>query len=89
MKGFDTSLGEEGVRAALSETFSQYGKVNQVRLPTDRDTGELKGIGFIEFENQEAKVHFSVIYVCSIPSPVCRTKSCSQVAGFICTLAQC
>lgn len=56
VKGFDTSLGEDGVREALSETFGKYGKVNQVRLPTDRETGELKGIGFIEFENQEAKV---------------------------------
>lgn len=55
VKGFDSSLGEDGVRAALTETFSKYGKVNQVRLPSDRETGDLKGIGFIEFESQDAK----------------------------------
>ena len=56
VKGFDSSLGEEGVRNALTETFSKYGKVNQVRLPTDRETGDLKGIGFVEFEDQNGKV---------------------------------
>ena len=56
VKGFDSSLGEEGVREALTETFSKFGKVNQVRLPTDRETGDLKGIGFIEFETNEGKV---------------------------------
>lgn len=56
VKGFDSSLGEDGVRDALTETFSKYGEVKAVRLPTDRETGDLKGIGFIEFGSQDAKV---------------------------------
>ena len=57
VKGFDRSLGEEDVRSALTEAFGECGEVTQVRLPMDRETGELKGIGFIEFGTNEAKVH--------------------------------
>jgi len=56
VKGFDSSLGEDAVREQLTEVFSKYGKVNQIRLPTDRDSGELKGISFIEFADQAGKV---------------------------------
>ena len=43
------------MRTQLQEAFAQYGKVKGVRLPTDRDTGELKGIGFVEFADQDGK----------------------------------
>ena len=56
VKGFDKYLGEEAVRQQLTETFADCGTVSTVRLPTDRETGELKGIGFIEFATAEAKV---------------------------------
>lgn len=44
------------MRRQLTEAFGAAGTVVNVRLPTDRETGELKGIGFIEFETAEAKV---------------------------------
>ncbi len=44
------------MRAALTEAFGECGEVTQVRLPMDRESGELKGIGFIEFGTAEAKV---------------------------------
>lgn len=44
------------MRSALQEAFKECGDVTQVRLPMDRETGELKGIGFIEFGTVEAKV---------------------------------
>ena len=44
------------MRAALTETFQACGEINSVRLPTDRETGSLKGFGFIEFASNEAKV---------------------------------
>lgn len=44
------------MRRQLTEAFGEVGAVVSVRLPTDRDTGELKGIGFIEFESTDAKV---------------------------------
>ena len=49
-------MGEDDVRAALTETFQACGEINSVRLPTDRETGSLKGFGFIEFASNEAKV---------------------------------
>ena len=56
VKGFDKYLGEEAIRQQLTETFAECGAVSTVRLPTDRESGELKGIGFIEFGSVEAKV---------------------------------
>eukprot|EP00889_Picochlorum_renovo_P000715 jgi/Picre1/27745/NNA_000709.t1 len=55
VKGFDKYLGEEEVRNQLTEAFSAYGTVNGVRLPTDRETGELKGIGYVEFATADEK----------------------------------
>jgi RNA recognition motif-containing protein len=34
----------------LSEVFSEYGSVRRVHLPTDRDTGRMRGFGFVEME---------------------------------------
>ena len=56
VKGFDRSQGEEAVREALTTLFSDAGEVANVRLPTDRETGELKGFGFIEFADNAGKV---------------------------------
>ena len=55
VKGFDKYAGEEAVRQALTEAFGEKGEVVAVRLPSDRETGELKGIGFIEFASPEGK----------------------------------
>lgn len=73
VKGFDKYLGEDAVREQLTATFADCGAVNTVRLPTDRESGELKGIGFIEFATTEAKVscHINIWgskYRCSDPS---------------------
>ena len=43
------------MRAALTEAFGACGEVKNVRLPTDREHGGLKGIGYIEFATAEAK----------------------------------
>ncbi len=56
VKGFDRSLGEDAVREQLSEVFGQCGDVSAVRLPTDRESGELKGIAFVQFGSPEGKV---------------------------------
>jgi RNA recognition motif-containing protein len=39
----------------LNEVFAEYGSVRRVHLPTDRDTGRMRGFGFVEMEtlNQE------------------------------------
>ena len=56
VKGFDRYLGEDAVREQLTAAFAHCGAVSTVRLPTESESGELKGIGFIEFATTEAKV---------------------------------
>ena len=34
----------------LNEVFTEYGSVRRVHLPTDRDTGRVRGFGFVEME---------------------------------------
>lgn len=38
----------------LSEIFAEYGAVRRVQLPTDRETGRVRGFAFIEM-NTEAE----------------------------------
>ncbi|GAM86674.1 hypothetical protein ANO11243_046920 [Dothideomycetidae sp. 11243] len=37
----------------LSEAFAEYGSVNSIRLPTDQETGTMKGFGYVEFGSIE------------------------------------
>lgn len=37
--------------ADLRETFAEYGNVDQVNLITDKFTGDSKGFGFVEMNN--------------------------------------
>ncbi|NBD18258.1 MAG: RNA-binding protein [Cyanobacteria bacterium] len=41
----------------LNEVFAEYGTVKRVHLPTDRETGRMRGFGFVEMasETEEAK----------------------------------
>jgi RNA recognition motif-containing protein len=34
----------------LREVFTEYGNVKRVQLPTDRETGRLRGFAFVEME---------------------------------------
>ena len=34
----------------LNSVFAEYGSVRRVHLPTDRDTGRVRGFGFVEME---------------------------------------
>ncbi len=38
--------------ADLSEVFAEYGAVKRVVLPTDRETGRLRGFGFVEMQDE-------------------------------------
>jgi len=35
----------------LKRTFAEYGTVNRVQLPTDRETGRPRGFAFVEMQN--------------------------------------
>lgn len=36
----------------LNEVFAEYGTVKRVHLPTDRDTGRVRGFAFVEMETE-------------------------------------
>lgn len=36
----------------LSEVFAEYGTVKRVQLPTDRETGRIRGFGFVEMSTE-------------------------------------
>lgn len=38
--------------ADLTSAFSEYGTVKSVKLPTDRETGRVRGFGFVEMSSE-------------------------------------
>lgn len=36
----------------LKQVFAEYGTVKSVRLPTDRETGRVRGFAFVEMESE-------------------------------------
>ncbi len=36
----------------LTEVFTEYGKVKRVQLPTDRETGRMRGFAFVDMEEE-------------------------------------
>ncbi|MTJ31546.1 RNA-binding protein [Aphanizomenon sp. UHCC 0183] len=51
------NLSYDVTQDGLSEIFKEYGTVKRVQLPTDRETGKVRGFGFVEMESEaeEAK----------------------------------
>ncbi len=50
------NLSYEVTEDSLNSVFAEYGSVKRVQLPTDRETGRLRGFGFVEMgtEAEEA-----------------------------------
>lgn len=38
---------------SVQEIFAEYGNITRVSLPTDRETGAIKGFGYVDFSSQE------------------------------------
>ena len=51
------NLAYEIGREDLNEVFNEYGTVQRVHIPTDRETGQVRGFAFVEMESEanEAK----------------------------------
>ncbi len=47
------NLSYEVTQEDLAEVFAEYGTVKRVQLPTDRDTGRVRGFGFVEMETED------------------------------------
>ena len=45
------NLSYEVTQDGLSGIFKEYGTVKRVQLPTDRETGKVRGFGFVEMES--------------------------------------
>ncbi len=44
------NLSYEVTREDLTAIFAEYGSVKRVQLPVDRETGRMRGFGFVEME---------------------------------------
>ncbi|MEA5582454.1 RNA-binding protein [Nodularia harveyana UHCC-0300] len=47
------NLSYEVTEDTLSSVFAEYGSVKRVQLPTNRETGQLRGFGFVEMGTEE------------------------------------
>ncbi|TVQ24561.1 MAG: RNA-binding protein [Leptolyngbya sp. DLM2.Bin15] len=50
------NLSYDVTEADLTSIFAEYGSVKRVQLPTDRETGRMRGFGFVEMsaESEES-----------------------------------
>ncbi|MGC9503417.1 RNA recognition motif domain-containing protein [Baaleninema sp.] len=46
------NLNYEITQEDLQEVFTDYGTVTRVHLPTDRETGRVRGFAFVEMEDE-------------------------------------
>ncbi|MGR3278730.1 RNA recognition motif domain-containing protein [Acaryochloris marina NIES-2412] len=46
------NLSYEVTEEALEKIFAEYGAVQRVNIPTDRETGKIKGFGFVKMVNE-------------------------------------
>jgi RNA recognition motif-containing protein len=46
------NLSFQATEKDLKEVFTEYGAVKSVKLPTDRDTGRMRGFAFVEMEDE-------------------------------------
>lgn len=53
MSVFVGNLPYEVRQEDLKEVFADYGTVKSVRLPTDKETGRIKGFGFVDMATEE------------------------------------
>jgi RNA recognition motif-containing protein len=47
------NLSYEITQEHLSQTFAEYGTVRRIQLPTERETGRLRGFAFVEMSSDE------------------------------------
>jgi RNA recognition motif-containing protein len=46
------NLSFEVTQDDLSQVFAEYGTVKRVQVPTDRETGRMRGFAFVEMETE-------------------------------------
>ncbi|KAH7436373.1 hypothetical protein KP509_05G016700 [Ceratopteris richardii] len=51
VKGFNKFQDEDSIRSSLSEFFDECG-IQNIRIPTDRETGHIKGFAYVDFNDK-------------------------------------
>ena len=46
------NLAYEIEREDLNEVFAEYGTIKRIHIPTDRETGRMRGFAFVEMEQE-------------------------------------
>lgn len=46
------NLSFQATQEDITQAFGEYGTVKRVQLPTDRETGRLRGFAFVEMETE-------------------------------------
>lgn len=46
------NLSYEVTQDNLNSVFAEYGTIKQIKLPTDRETGQLRGFAFVEMSTE-------------------------------------
>jgi len=70
---FVGNLSFDAGQETVSEAFGEYGTVISVRLPTDRETGQMKGFGYVTFSTvDEAKSALEAMQGANIGGRNCR-----------------
>ncbi len=52
MSIFVGNLPYEVTQDDLKDVFKEYGTVKRVHIPTDKESGEMRGFGFVEMESE-------------------------------------
>ena len=47
------NLSYDATKEDLTEVFSEYGTVKRVHIPSDRETGRVRGFAFVEMESED------------------------------------
>ncbi len=47
------NLSYDVTKEDLNEVFTEYGEVKRVHIPTDRETGRMRGFAFVEMNSDE------------------------------------
>lgn len=54
MKMYVGNLSFDTTKQELETLFSEHGQVTDVHMPTDRDTGRVRGFAFVTMDSNEA-----------------------------------
>jgi RNA recognition motif-containing protein len=50
------NLSYQVTEEAINEVFSEYGEVKRIQMPTDRETGRMRGFAFVEMSSESEEL---------------------------------